>query len=51
MKDRPVPAPGITDAGTYDFSKNGSPIRYVYRIERDALMTELLACIVGGNEK
>jgi hypothetical protein len=51
LKDRFVPAPGITDAGTYDFSENRHQIRYVYRIERDALMTELLACIVGGDEK
>lgn len=46
MKDRLVPCPKITDKGKYLFPKDRHSIRYVYRIERDALMTDLIERII-----
>jgi len=46
MKDRLVSCPRITDQGGYCFLENRHSMRYVYRIERDALMTDLIARIV-----
>lgn len=42
MNDRIVPCPEITSNGGYDFSRERHSMKYVYRIERDALMTDML---------
>ena len=46
MKDRLIPCPQITDKGGYRFSANRHSMKYVYRIERDMLMTDLIEQIV-----
>lgn len=42
MNDRLVSCPEITDAAGYFFSEERHSMKYVYRIERDALMTDLV---------
>lgn len=42
MNDRIVPCPEIAGASGYTFSEGRHTMRYVYRIERDALMTDLV---------
>ena len=42
MKERIVPCPLITDKGGYHFIKERHSMQYVYRVERDLLMTDLI---------
>lgn len=42
MKERVVSCPEITGVSGYTFSKERHAMKYVYRIERDALMTDLI---------
>lgn len=48
MKERLVCRPQITGEGLYLFDQCGKPMNYVYRIERDALMTDLFGRLAGG---
>ena len=45
MNDRLVPCPEIAGASGYVFSEGRHTMRYVYRIERDALMTDMIQTI------
>lgn len=47
MKEREVCRPKITKEGLYLFDQAGRPMNYVYRIERDALMTDLFYRLAG----
>lgn len=42
MMERRVSCPRITDRGGYDFTETRHSMQYVYRIERDPLMTDLI---------
>lgn len=42
MKEQMIPCPKVTDQGAYDFIGERHLIQYVYRIERDPLMTDLI---------
>lgn len=42
MNDRIVSCPEITSTAGYAFSKERHSMKYVYRIERDALMTDMI---------
>lgn len=42
MKERTVPCPKITSQGRYHFTEGRHSMRYVYRMERDPLMTDLI---------
>lgn len=46
MKERPVPRPGITAEGGYSFREDSHSMNYVYRIERDVLMTDLIEKLI-----
>lgn len=42
MMERTVSCPRITDRGGYDFTETRHSMQYVYRMERDTLMTDLI---------
>lgn len=42
MKERTVHCPKITDQGAYDFTEKRHFMQYIYRMERDPLMTDLI---------
>lgn len=48
MKDRLVSCPEIAGASGYVFSEESHTMKYVYRIERDALLTDLIRKICGN---
>lgn len=48
MKERIVPCPQITDEGGYRFMRDRHSMQYVYRVERDLLMTDLIRKLTGA---
>lgn len=48
MNDRIVPCPEIKSPAGYFFSEERHSMKYVYRIERDALMTDLITKLRNG---
>lgn len=49
MLSRIIPAPSPTYDGLYAQNHNGTPMRYVYHIKRDALMTDLFEKLTQEN--
>lgn len=48
MNDRVVPCPEVLGASGYRFSEERHSMKYVYRINRDALMTDLIRKLCEG---